>query len=319
MKLNLQLFLIFIITISCKTLPKQENKWEDILWAADVNHTGQYIAAGGNHDTVKLFSAENFKRIQNYPVGKSVTNVKWHPYQDLLAVTTQVSDDKSRLIDYATGDFVLLDSISSDGARGLAWAPDGEHFSIGDNEGNILLYNKTAGFIHKFMTGQKSITALSWHPALPKIVAVGSAVTILDLNNGKISNFTTRDFEVLLLSVAWHPSGEFLAIGDYGDFEKGYPQLVQFFKEDGTLIKSLKPGKAEFRNLAWTEDGKYLITASDALRLWDRKGKLLYQTQAGPVIWGLDIKGNTIISADASGKVCQWQLQGEKIKSVNCR
>jgi WD40 repeat protein len=57
-----------------------------------------------------------------------------------------------------------------------------------------------------------------------------------------------------VLSVAWHPQGDFLASGDYGHDGEGIPTLLQFWNNKGGLIKEMKGSKMEYRNIRWNKD-----------------------------------------------------------------
>jgi WD40 repeat protein len=95
-----------------------------------------------------------------------------------------------------------------------------------------------------------------------------------------LQNIKHRNEETIILAVQWHPGGTFFATGDYGHKEEGIESLLQFWNEDGVLIKSLKGSKAEYRNIRWNKDGTLLATASDGLRLWseDGRGKIQGET-----------------------------------------
>ena len=106
-----------------------------------------------------------------------------------------------------------------------------------------------------------------------------------------------RQEEVLLLSIAWHKSGSFFVTGDYGD-EKD-KSLLQYWDEQGNLLKSIDISKGEYRNLSWNPEGSRLATASDALRIWDNKGNLISKGNSKDYLWGVswNEQGNKIITS----------------------
>ena len=58
----------------------------------------------------------------------------------------------------------------------------------------------------------------------------------------------------LMLCVAWHPSGDFFVVGDYGT-EPDDP-VLQFWSADGELMKSIAiEGDTQIRNVSWNRDG----------------------------------------------------------------
>ena len=93
-------FLLVIILLGCKVTEKQDNYSDKgLLWAVNWSPDGKYIASGGNQDTLRLFSGENFKIEQNYPLKNRITKLKWHPKDEKLAVSTQISTEKANIID----------------------------------------------------------------------------------------------------------------------------------------------------------------------------------------------------------------------------
>jgi WD40 repeat protein len=64
-----------------------------------------------------------------------------------------------------TNEKIELDGISSDGARGIDWNYTGEYVAVGDNDGQILIYDLKGELFKKVnKEDRKSITALAWHP-----------------------------------------------------------------------------------------------------------------------------------------------------------
>lgn len=110
------------------------------------------------------------------------------------------------------------------------------------------------------------------------MVTVGSQIGIYDHLGGTLKTFRPRKEEVFLLCAAWHKSGDFFAVGDYGDLENANNKLVQFWNSDGVKINDLKGSIEEYRNIRWSPDGERLASASDALRIWSKAGMLLAES-----------------------------------------
>ena len=105
-----------------------------------------------------------------------------------------------------------------------------------------------------------------------------------------------------MLCVSWHPSGEFFVTADYGDFEYNYTPLLQYQNKDGNRLKDIRRSKAEYRNIKWSKDGAFLATASDALRIWDKQGKLIKEIDFKENLCGLTwLTDNTLKVTDNSG------------------
>lgn len=307
-KILAPILLLFVLS-GCKApLNSQAPTIQDILWAADWSPDGLYIAMGGNHNRLLIFSGKDFKLIREYPVENTITKLKWHPKEHLLAVATQISASRSFLLDLSTGRRIELEGTSSDGARGIGWNSDGELLAIGDNDGHLSIFSKNGEFVRKIDAEQKAITGLSWHPSENTIATVGKQIAIYDFEKDTLKTIAPRPQEVLMLCVAWHPSGSFFATGDYGDFEKHCPPLLQFWNAGGEKIREIERSKAEFRNLAWSADGETLATASDALRIWTKDGELLGEGKSKSLLWGVDWSpdGNKLVSSSEDGEILIW-------------
>ena len=120
----------------------------------------------------------------------------------------------------------------------------------------------------------------------------------------------------MLLSIAWHKSGNFLVTGDYGD-EKD-KSLLQYWNEQGELIKSIDISKGEYRNLAWNPKGDRLASASDALRIWDTSGNLISEGNSNDYLWGVswNEKGNRIITSSMVQRIILWNKKAKRIKTL---
>ena len=121
-----------------------------------------------------------------------------------------------------------------------------------------------------------------------------------------------------VLTINWHPSGEFFATGDYGHDKEGIKSIIQFWKPDGTLTKTLYGSKAEYRNIRWNKSGTLLASASDALRIWNTNGKLVCTGKSKDLLWGLDWNSQSekIITSSISGKIKIWNANAKLIADV---
>ena len=127
-----------------------------------------------------------------------------------------------------------------------------------------------------------------------------------------------RTEETIILTVKWHPSGTYFVTGDYGHKEEGIESLLQFWKADSKIIKSLSGSKAEYRNIRWNKNGTLLATASDAMRLWSNDGQLLYSGQSENLLWGIDwdSQSKNIITTSEKGDIYLWNDKAKLLKSI---
>lgn len=310
-------FFNFLILVFFNQIFAQNSLTKEILWTTDWSPNGKYIAIGGNVDTLKIYTAGNLKLHKSFPVKNTITRIKWHPSTNVVAVTTQMSDEKSFILNLETNEKIELNGISPEGARGVDWNYTGEYLGVADNDGQILMYDLKGKLIRKFNNeNTKSITAIAWHPKKNILTTVTDKIRFLDFNGNLIKSIKHRPENVMLLSIAWHKSGDFFVTGDYGD-EKD-KSLLQYWNEQGELLKSIDISKGEYRNLAWNPKGDRLASASDALRIWDTKGNLISEGNSTDFLWGIswNEKGNRIVTSSLEQKIILWNKKAKRIMTI---
>lgn len=302
------------------SLFSQNSNKKQILWTTDWSPNGKFIAIGGNIDTLKILTKNKLKTIKSFPIKGTITRVKWHPTKNLLAVATQLSTDKSYLINLDTNEKIELMGISSDGARGMDWNFDGKFLAIADNDGQIIIYNDQGELVRKFsneINSTKAITALAWHPSRNIFVTTSDKIRILSIDGALIKTIKHRTEDVLLLCVAWHKSGAFFVTGDYG--YEDIKSLLQYWDEEGNLLTSNATSIGEYRNLSWDATGDRLASASDALRIWDKQGILIAEGKSDAYLWGVSWKpnGKRIVTTSAVQEITLWNAKARFLKSIN--
>jgi WD40 repeat protein len=309
-------FLNFLILVFCNQTFAKNTITKEILWTTDWSPNGKYIAIGGNVGALNIYTKGNLNLYKSFPVKNTITRVKWHPSMNVIAVTSQMSDEKSFIFNLETNEKIELNGISSDGARGVDWNYTGEYLAIADNDGQVLIFNTKGELIRKFVNqinSTKSITAIAWHPKKNTLTTVTDKIRFLDLNGNLIKLIKHRPEDAMLLSISWHKSGDFFVTGDYGD-EKD-KSLLQYWNEQGELIKSIDISKGEYRNLAWNPKGDRLASASDLLRIWDTNGNLISKGNSKDNLWGVswNEKGNRIITSSMEQKILVWNKKAKII------
>jgi WD40 repeat protein len=288
-----------------------------ILWTTDYSPDGKYIAVAGNTDTLEIYQSESMKTFKKIPFKSTITRVKWHPKSNVLAVTSQNSSDGSCILNIDTGQRIELEGISVDGARAMDWDESGQYLAIGDNDGKISVFDNYGKLIRTFRhENTKSITGLDWHPSKDIIGTVGDHIRLFDTEGKLIKMIRHRPEDVLILSIAWHPSGNFFVTGDYGHDDTR--SLLQFWDQNGLLLKSCDNSKGEYRNIAWNKKGNRLATASDALRIWDRKGSLKHKGKSPDYFWGISWSPDSkrIVTSSRQQITSIWDYKARKIQGI---
>lgn len=307
----------FLIIVLTNQIFGQNTSTKEILWTTDWNPNGKYIAIGGNIETLKIYKKGNLKIHKSLPVNNTITRIKWHPSINMIAVTTQMSDRKSFIFNLETNEKIELNGISTNGARGIDWNYTGEYLGVADNDGQILIYDIKGKLIRKFVNeSSKSITAIDWHPKKNILTTVTDKIRFFDIEGNLLKSIEHRKEEVMLLSIAWHKTGDFFVTGDYGDQKD--KSLLQYWNEQGELLKTIDISKGEYRNLAWNPTGDRLASASDALRIWDKNGKLISEGISKDYLWGVswNEKGNRIITSSMEQRIIIWSKKAERIKTI---
>lgn len=309
----------FLIVIFFNQSFAQNTLTKEILWTTDWSPNGKYIAIGGNVSTLKIYSESNLKPYISLPIKNTITRVKWHPTKNIIAVSTQNSEDKTSIINLDNNEKIELNGISPEGGRGIDWNYTGEYLAVSDNDGQILIYNIKGELIRKFVNqsnSTKSITAIDWHPKKNVLITVTDKIRLYDIEGNLLKSIKHRPEDVMLLSVAWHKSGDFFVTGDYGD-EKD-KSLLQYWNEQGELLKTVDISKGEYRNLAWNPKGNKLASASDALRIWDTAGTLISVGNSKDYLWGVswNEKGNRIITSSLEQRIILWNKKAKKIITI---
>lgn len=191
--------------------------------------------------------------------------------------------------------------------------------AIGDYEGILQIYNKEGKLLKSIRKdNSKTYLSVDWHPKKNIILTGSDKIRLFDTLGTLLQNIKHRTEETIILTVKWHPSGTFFATGDYGHKDERIESLLQFWNESGTMIKSLRGSKAEYRNIQWNKNGSFLATASDALRLWSKDGQIVYTGKTEDLLWGIDwdSQSKNIITTSEKGNINLWTAEGKLLKKI---
>ena len=310
-------YLLVFLVFSVIRVFGQQNDNSKILWAANWSHDDKYIAAGGVDKKIRIFSGKTFELLNEIENNTEIQRMSWHPYLNLLAVAA--TDDGSTIIDIERDSIITLKGAGANGSRAIAWNYKGDLLANADYEGEITIWNQQGDLIRTIKKeNTKGNVAMDWHPTKNEFIVLSEAVRIYDDKGKLLNKFEHRKEDVLMLCVQWHTSGDFFVIGDYGDYDKGYKPLLQYWKSDGTLQKEINISKSEYRNLSWTRKGDRLATASDALRIWTKKGKLVAEGLSVDNLWGVDWSsdGKWIVTSSFEGHIKIWDRRAKLIKEI---
>lgn len=311
---------IFILILLIGDIPEVSAQIHLILWTADYSPDGRYLAIGGNHGELKIYKGRKLKLHYSTPIEGMITKVRWHPRENILAINTQSGRHPVQIYNLEQNTLKHFALKTSSSARALDWSPDGKYLAVADTEGMITIFDLDGKVVNSFpKDNTKSYTGLSWHPSKDELLVVSEYIRHFDIQGNQLNKIRHRPEDVLLLSIKWHPSGEFFVSGDYGLYgdQRVYP-LLNYWSPSGELIKSAEGSIGEYRNITWSPNHKVLATASDGVRLWNTKGELLKAIASEYLLWGITWhpKGKRIAATDEKGNVYIWNKKGKLKRSI---
>lgn len=212
-----------------------------ILWSTDWSTNDQYFAVGGEQ-FLGIFDGETYQLIEfgGPTIADTARFVEWHESKPLLAISAGQND--TGILNVETGDFTPL--TTPEGTRGISWKPDHTKLATAGNDGALQIWNPNGDLLHRFKpTSGKSLTGVAWHPTRDILVTIGEFITVHRGDALPIKRWRHRPdgkglLLLLLLSVQWHPSGNFFAVGDYGNPDTEEPPALQFWSKNFELVKS---------------------------------------------------------------------------------
>ena len=286
------------------------------LWTLDWSYDDAFVAIGGDDSTLYIYRTADYSVHQSVKLNSMIKCARWHPRENVLAIATNKG---VLLLQLPSGQLSPINALTV-GGRGLGWNFTGELLALADGRGMVQIVDRQGTLLRSIPKhNNHSYLALDWHPTKNILVASSDEIHVFDTSGRQLSFIKHRKEPAGILSLRWHPSGDFFASGDYGHDGEGIPTLLQFWKEDGTLIKTMLGSKAEFRNIHWSRDGQFLATASDALRIWNHQGELLSTGTTGYNLWsiGWNSTGSQVLTASFDGHLDLWTPKATHIRKID--
>jgi WD40 repeat protein len=292
-----------------------------ILWNVDWSPDGKQFAVAG--DLVGIFQSQSGEKLPSAKLeeGKPINHIRWHPTKPILA-TSGGGENSTMIYDPVLNERIVLPT--AEGTRGVAWNASGDRMATAGNRGELQIWTAEGKLIRTTRPDKaKGLTGVAWSPDDERIVTVGEFIVLHD-HSGNIRKTIphrpkSKGF-LLLLSVDWHPSGEFFVVGDYGNYDTGESAALQWWSREGELLRTVFPvrSKTEFRNAQWSRDGNFLATASDALRIWSRQGELLHEGKFPENLWGLrwSKDGKQLLTSSQKGRVTLWDQNAKQVRTL---
>lgn len=314
------LLVILLSNLLWNTVFAQDDE-PPVLWTTRWSNDGQWIAVGGDDSILRIYDTKNFQLHEEFAFEGSILRMEWHPTKSKLAVGATHTASCIIDLDFRTRKALAGSTI---GYRGIAWNSDGKYLAGSGLNAKVVIWDELGEIIQSISKEDTySYVGIDWHPKRDEVIVLGDVIRLYNMKGELIDRLRHRSERVLMLSVQWHPSGKFYALGDYGIPEYNYSPILQFRNQKNEQIFSNEICSAEIRNIRWNKKGSRLAVASDKLRIFSKKGKLLYTGNIAETdkLWGIDWSpdGKYIITSSQDRKAVIWNKKAEQVRILEER
>ncbi len=227
-----------------------------VAWSPD----GKILASGSivsvTNPTVQLWDSSGrlINTLSTSYSGGKFYNLAWSP--DGKYLVGGATDYKLWKSD-GTQVFWLTACANCTPAWALAWSPDSKLWAIGNENGEVEVYD-TTGELVASMQDRTDVNCLAWSP---DGATLAGAKALWRSDGTLLANLVSPAQRVN--SVAWSPDGSLLATGDSDG-------LLRLFSASGDAMQVIQAHSANVEVVTWSPDGKTLASSGDdqLIKLW---------------------------------------------------
>ncbi len=281
----------------------------------------QYLAITLWKD-IEVWDINKGETIQNYSSKTPFNSIMWSPDGHSLAA----ANDGFQILNIHTGEQIFSKELQSEYTwqiEKLSWSPDGTYLAIGDNYGNVEVWDTINWVIkNRYESDGRGdeITGIAWSP-FGELITISNSFGIIKHVR---TNVSTPDSLINVFSsfqdFAWSPDGStFASVNANGIMDT-------WNASTGAKIHSFYNPMHIDECVTWSPDGTKLATGFfGTIFIWDAEtGKKIktmsdeeYHSRTTSIAWSPD--GNTIaIAGPYEGKVYLWDFNtGELIRILS--
>jgi len=290
--------------------PPLEGHANKVLYL-DVSRDGKTIASTSADGTVKLWSRVASKALKTleHPASLVVNQVSFRHDSKMIALA---GEDRTVKL-WSLVDNIALSTKKLQGSR-LSFSSDGQRIVSGDNDGNIMLWQRNGKLLQHWKAHNQSILRVSFSPNGKEIASASLDGTVKLWNfNGKLIN-TLKGHKGWVFDVSFSPNSKTLT-------SASADRTVKLWRLDGTLLRTFEGHQDEVTSVSFSPDGKTIASGSadKTLKLWRLDGTLLRNFeghQEGILGVSFSPNGKMIASASADRSVIIWYVNSQQYKII---
>lgn len=306
------------------------------VYAIIFSPDGKTLASASDSGKMILWNVETGKKINTFEINSSQTFLtQYNSFSNSIAFTpdgkflASGSYELIKLWDIKTGRQREIITNHKDYVSSVAFSQDGRILASGSRDNKINLWDvKTGRLIKSFKVSNKWISFLTFLSGGKTLISVSSNKVIFwDTETGQQSDFLETSSDSVastdssISSATLSCDGKTLALGIH--------KTIKLWNiVTGNQIKTLKGHENTILSLAFSPDGKTLISGSDIankgygmIRVWDVEiGQQIKSFEShAKRIWSVAYSpdGKTVASGSDFGAVKLWSIEtGQQIKSL---
>ncbi|MDD5771890.1 MAG: caspase family protein [bacterium] len=273
----------------------------------------KYVVCATWKNTLELWSLEGIFIKTFIGHSSSITGLSFSPDGKYI-----VSGSRDKTIKLWAIDGKLIrtfeeePNVSASGGIIVQFSPDGKYICSIGKEGRIKIWAVNGSLIKTF--GEEQPDALSFSPDGKHIASIDlrGQINIWNLDGVRVKTINTFNQNTRASSVVFSPDGKYLAC-------KMFPSnTINLWSTDGELIRTYGGIFPESKYVAFSSDGKHIVSAAGAMiKIWSNDGKLIRTLKGHKgvvycVMFSYD--NDYIISGSEDGTIRLWNKDGKLVR-----
>ncbi len=236
-----------------------------------------------------------------------VTALDWSPDGSRLAVCSAAGEVV--VFDAKTGASMVLQEKLGSSVDAIAFSADGTLLATGGQAGTVSIWRLEADAAERLTQLENSrvwVDRLQWHPRLPELAfSLGRYAQVWDAVDQTV--VATPVYEASsVLDLAWHPSGDYLALA-------GNLSVKTWRRDDWYDDPEIREIGGASAAIAISPDGQYLASGNNdrTLLVWAWDNPYPWQMQGFPgkvrqLAWSVAQMGSPLLASASAEGVVVW-------------